>query len=423
MEIRVIPIDKINEAAYNPRIDLQPGDPEYEKLRRSIETFGYVEPIVWNERTSNMVGGHQRYKIMVHELGRTEIPVSVVDLDDQEERLLNLALNKVSGRWDEEALARLLSELKETGSDFELSGFDEEELEGLLSQLNQDSIISDFEMTEDDFDVEVAISEIDKAVTQAGDLWILGRHRLLCGDSTNQTDVIRLMNGQKAKLVITDPPYGVSYTGGTKEWDMIKNDHLTHEELLVFMDAVYLNISRSIDSACSLYIWHAGSSAPEFILPARKYFEISYVLIWNKNLAQFGNMGSHYKSKHEPCIYMKPKNGKHNWNGPNNEVSVWDVERSAKNEYHPTQKPVSLASRAIINSSKRGEVVLDMFGGSGFTLIAAEQSERTAYLMELDPKYCDVIVKRWEAYTGQTAVRIPASPVVNKKEDAVTSSP
>lgn len=412
MDIRVIPIEQINAAAYNPREDLQPGDPDYEKLKRSIEEFGYVEPIVWNERTGNMVGGHQRYKIMVHEQGHTELAVSVVDLDDQQERLLNIALNKVSGRWDEGALAWLLEDLQESGADLELSGFDQDELEELLAHLDSGSI-SDFEVNEDDFNVEDALSNVEEVVTQNGDLWVLGRHRLLCGDSTNPVDVERLMNGRKAKLVLTDPPYGVSYTGGTKEWEMIKNDHLTHEELLGFMDAVYSNISNSIESECSLYIWHAGSAAPEFILPARKYFDISYILIWNKNMAQFGNMGSHYKLKHEPCIYMKPRNGKHNWNGPNNEVTVWDIERSTKNEYHPTQKPISLASRAIQNSSRRGEIVLDLFGGSGFTLMASEQTDRTAHLMELDPKYCDVIVKRWESYTGQIAERIPAAVIEN----------
>ncbi|WP_335582733.1 ParB N-terminal domain-containing protein [Paenibacillus ihbetae] len=188
MDIRVISIDQINVAAYNPRIDLQPGDPEYEKLKRSIEEFGYVEPIVWNERTGNLVGGHQRYKIIVQELGRTELSVSVVDLDDQQERLLNLALNKVSGRWDEEALARLLDELQGSGADLYLSGFDQEEIEDLVSALPE---VPDIEgsVVEDDFDVGKALDDIKEPETQRGDVWQLGPHRLVFGDATDPETV------------------------------------------------------------------------------------------------------------------------------------------------------------------------------------------------------------------------------------------
>lgn len=209
MEIRVIPLEQIKAAAYNPRVDLQPGDMEYEKLKRSIEEFGYVEPIVWNERTGNMVGGHQRYKIMVHELGHTELEVSVVDLDDQQERLLNLALNKVTGRWDEEALARLLSELQESGADLYLSGFDQEEIADLVGALPE---IPDIEepVVEDDFDVGRALDDIKEPETQRGDVWQLGPHRLVCGDATDPEDVSRLMEGAKAALVVTDPPYNVA---------------------------------------------------------------------------------------------------------------------------------------------------------------------------------------------------------------------
>jgi ParB-like chromosome segregation protein Spo0J len=205
MNIRVLPIEQINAAAYNPRDDLQPGDPEYEKLKASIESFGYVEPIVRNECTGNMVGGHQRYKIMVNELGHTELTVSVVDLDDQQEKLLNLALNKVSGSWDDEALYRLLGEL------LALSGFDLEEFEDLAGEfaVPQDEAL-DLPVTDDDFDVQRALDEIKEPETRRGDVWQLGRHRLVCGDATNPDDVALLMDGARAALVVTDPPYNVA---------------------------------------------------------------------------------------------------------------------------------------------------------------------------------------------------------------------
>lgn len=405
MDIRKIPVEKINPSPYNPRIDLQPGDPEYEKLRRSIEEFGYVEPLVWNERTGNLVGGHQRLKILL-EQGHTEIEVSVVNLDDAREKALNIALNKISGEFDIPKLQDLLAELDVSGIDVALTGFDEEELTDILSSISTLDDGTEVEIEEDDFDVEEALASIEKPITRPGDIWILGNHRLICGDSTNITDIKKLMDGKKANMVHTDPPYGVSYEGGTKKWDMIENDHLENDDLLHFLDSVYCNISQVIEKECSLYIWYAGTMAPEFIVPARKYFEISYTIIWNKNHAQFGNMGSHYKTKHELCLYMKPKGGKHSWYGPKNEVTVWDIDRAMRNEYHPTQKPIPLCVRPIQNSSKRGNIILDLFGGSGSTLIAAEKTGRIAYLCELDPKYCDVIVQRWENETGQTAKRI-----------------
>ncbi|WP_327204689.1 ParB N-terminal domain-containing protein [Paenibacillus terrae] len=190
MDIRVLPIEQINAVAYNPRIDLQPGDAEYEKLKQSIETFGYIDPIIWNERTGNMVGGHQRYKIMTNELGKTKLAISVVDLDDQQEKLLNLALNKVSGSWDDEALYRLLDELQDSGADLALSGFDLEEFEDLATEfaVPQDEAL-ELPVTDDDFEVQRALDEIKEPETRRGDVWQLGRHRLVCGDATNPDDV------------------------------------------------------------------------------------------------------------------------------------------------------------------------------------------------------------------------------------------
>ncbi|WP_431090813.1 ParB N-terminal domain-containing protein [Paenibacillus sp. 8b26] len=247
MNLQIISIDRINAAAYNPRADLQPGDAEYEKLKASIESFGYVEPVVWNERTGNMVGGHQRYKIMVNEMGHTELTVSVVDLDDQQEKLLNLALNKVSGSWDDEALYRLLDELQVNGADLSLSGFDLDEIEDLSTEfaVPQDEAV-DPPVTDDDFDVQRALDEIKEPETRRGDVWRLGRHRLVCGDATNPDDVALLMDGAKAALVVTDPPYNVAFESSSARLaadgrSSIMNDNMPAEDFAGFLYAIFSN--------------------------------------------------------------------------------------------------------------------------------------------------------------------------------------
>jgi len=215
MDIRKIEISKSNPAPYNPRIDLQPGDPYYEKLKRSIEEFGYVEPIVWNIQTGNLVGGHQRYKILVDEQGAIEVEVSVVDLDETREKALNLALNKISGDWDEEKLAQVLADLHESELNISLSGFDDQEVTELLSEYLDIQV--EEPVVDDDFDVERALDEIHEPDTKPGDIWRLGRHLLMCGDSTNQDDVKTLMGREKAALVVTDPPYNVAFKSDSAE--------------------------------------------------------------------------------------------------------------------------------------------------------------------------------------------------------------
>ncbi|WP_256703392.1 ParB N-terminal domain-containing protein [Paenibacillus peoriae] len=266
MKIRVLPIEQINAAAYNPRDDLQPGDPEYEKLKASIESFGYVEPIVWNERTGNMVGGHQRYKIMVNELGHTELTVSVVDLDDQQEKLLNLALNKVGGNWDDEALYRLLDELQESGADLTLSGFDLEEFEDLAAEfaVPQDEALN-LPVTDDDFDVQRALDEIKEPETRRGDVWQLGRHRLVCGDATNPDDVALLMDGAKAALVVTDPPYNVAVESVSERLaadgrSSIMNDNMPAEDFAGFLYAVFSNYAVVMQPTAAIYVFHPSTN-------------------------------------------------------------------------------------------------------------------------------------------------------------------
>lgn len=404
MDIRVISIDQINAAAYNPRVDLQPGDPEYEKLKRSIESFGYVEPIVWNERTGNMVGGHQRYKIMVHEQGHTELAVSVVNLDDQQERLLNLALNKVSGRWDEKALAQLLEELQEAGADMDLSGFEAEEIEELIAALPDVPDIDPL-VVEDDFDVNQALEDIEDPETRRGDVWQLGPHLLMCGDATDPDDVATLMRDAKAALVVTDPPYNVDFQSDSERLaangrSSIMNDNMSAEEFSTFLEAVFLNYVQVMDPTAAIYIFHPTWHQRDFENAMNKAEIVRRTqCIWVKNAPSFG--WSQYKFQHEPVFYAHIKGKAPAWYGDWSQKTIWDVSRGDVSKYvHPTQKPIELLAIPIRNSSRPGDVVVDFFGGSGSTLLTCDQLGRICRTMELDPKFCDVIKQRYQAATG-----------------------
>ena len=220
MDIQKIPVKKIKHAKYNPRKNLKPGDAEYEKLKRSIKEFGYVEPVIWNQRTGNIVGGHQRFKVLT-QLGEKEVDCVVVDMDHEKEKALNVALNKVSGDWDMPLLTDLLKDLDDSGFDLSLTGFD-------LAEINE--LFGEPDAQEDEFDPDQALDEITTPMTQPGDVWLLGKHRLICGDSTIKADMDTLMDGQLADLILTDPPYNVDYQGGTKEKLKIQNDkHLNRK--------------------------------------------------------------------------------------------------------------------------------------------------------------------------------------------------
>lgn len=404
MNIRKIPVSMINPAPYNPRIDLQPGDPEYEKLKRSIEEFGYVEPLVWNERTGNLVGGHQRYKILVNEQGATEVEVSVVDLDETREKALNLALNKIDGDWDLPKLRDLMSELKECDFDLSLTGFDSADLDELFQEVPFSFEPENIEVEEDDFDVEDELAMIEEPVTKPGDLWSMGRHRLLCGDSSNLADVERLMGGHRVDLVFTDPPYNVDYTGKTKDALKIENDKMDDGRFKEFLLDVYRNLFHVSKEGAAIYVCHADSEGINFrSAMVEAGWLLKQCLIWVKNTFVLGRQDYHWR--HEPILYGWKPGAAHNWYADRKQDTVWEVDKPVRNADHPTMKPIALVSKALQNSSKRGDLVLDLFGGSGSTLIAAEKTGRTAYLMELDPKYCDVIVKRWEQLTGQTAIK------------------
>lgn len=427
MNIKSIPIDQINAATYNPRVDLQPGDPEYEKLRRSIEQYGYVEPIVWNERTGNMVGGHQRYKILKAR-GDTEVAVSVVDLDPEQERLLNLALNKISGRWDEDALARLLSELQEAGADVELTGFDQDEIGDLIAGLPD---VPDIEpqVVEDDFDVQHALDEIKEPETRRGDVWQLGPHRLVCGDATDPDDVSLLMEGAQAALIVTDPPYNVAVESDSERLaadgrDKIMNDDMPAEQFAGFLNSIFANYSSIMDPSAAIYVFHPSSYQREFEDAMNAAgIVVRSQCVWVKNAASFG--WSQYRWQHEPVFYAHLKGKAPAWYGDRRQTTVWraglpvdepipstvwEVSRGDVGKYvHPTQKPLELLTIPIGNSSQRGDLVVDFFGGSGSTLMTCEQMGRACRTMELDPVFCDVIKKRYQQATGIEPILIHRS--------------
>ncbi len=411
MEFKSININELKPAEYNPRIDLQPGDKEFEKIRKSIEEFGYVDPVIIN-KDGTIVGGHQRYKVL-KDMGYTEIQCIVIDVDKEKEKALNIALNKISGDWDKNKLKVLLSELQGVGL-AEITGFDLAEL-GMLGV--QEEVI------EDDFDIDKVLKE-EKSYIQPGDIIKLGRHRLICGDSTNGADVEKLMNGKLADLVITDPPYNVNYQSNSTGMK-IMNDNMEEDDFENFLYLAHKCMYDFSREGAPIYVFHSDVGGYAF----RKAFidagyKMAECLIWLKNQFVLGRQD--YQWRHEPILYGWKEGAGHTWYGGRSQstilesdidelkklskkelielieeyqkgipTSVIEYERPKKNKLHPTMKPLGLLGILMQNSSAKGDIVLDLFGGSGSTLMTAERLDRTAYLVELDPVYCDAIVKRY----------------------------
>lgn len=391
MRIERISIERVNPAPYNPRKDLKPGDAEFEHLRRSIEIFDSVEPLVWNQRSGNLVGGHQRLKVLKLR-GDTSVEVSVVDLDDSHEKALNIALNKISGEWDTPKLKELLVDLDNGSFDLNLTGFDEGELKDLI-----------------DFEGKVGLTDDDDAparpknpVSKRGDLYILGNHRLLCGDVINIDHLSLLMEDNKGDLVFTDPPYNVDYEGYTDQKLKIQNDKMTPEQFSQFLFFAFEGYHLACKEGASLYVCTPDMYRREFQNAIENAgFEVRNWIVWAKNTFAWGF--GRYKWQHEPIAYAHVKGQTDPWYGDKRQSTLWQERKPAANRLHPTMKPVELVLRALTNSSKSGDIVLDFFGGSGTTLIAAEKLNRRCFSMELDPGYCDVIVERWEKFTGLKA--------------------
>ena len=389
MNIQKINILKLKPSEYNPRKDLQPEDEEYIKIKNSILEFGYVAPVIINADMT-VIGGHQRLKVL-KELGYEEIQCIVVDLDKNKEKALNLALNKISGEWDNDKLEAILAELKETDIDMNITGFSNDEIDDILKDIMGSN--------EDDFDLEEALEEIEEPITKVGDIWKLGKHRLLCGDSTQQEEVMRLMNNQEADMLLTDPPYNVDYEGTAGK---IENDNMNETEFYNLLIDAFKNMHSVAKSGCPIYVFHADTEGLNFRNAFKNAgFKLAQCLVWVKNTFVMGRQD--YQWKHEPILYGWKEGKAHYFIDSRSQNTVLEFDKPTRNAEHPTMKPIDLLVYLIKNSSKENNLIVDLFGGSGSSLIAAEQTNRICYTMELDPRYCDVIIKRWETLTGQKA--------------------
>ena len=393
MNIQKISIEKLKPAEYNPRKDLKPEDEEYQKIKKSLVEFGYVAPVIVNADMT-VIGGHQRLKVL-KELGYTEIECNIVDLDKDKEKALNIALNKITGEWDNTKLEELLAELKEADIDMDMTGFSFDEVDNMLKDITGSK--------EDDFDVDQALNEIEEPTSKPGDVWILGKHRLMCGNSTQKEDVMRLMNKQEADMLLTDPPYNVDYVGKTSEALKIENDNMNETEFYNFLIDAFRNMFESVKYGGSIYVFHADTEGLNFRNAFKAVgFKLAQCLVWVKNTFVMGRQD--YQWRHEPILYGWKEGAGHYFVDNRKQSTVLEFDKPSRNAEHPTMKPIDLLVYLIKNSSKENDIILDLFGGSGSTLIAAEQIQRTCYTMELDPKYCDVIIKRWENLTGQKAI-------------------
>lgn len=380
-ELKMLPVSVLKPAAYNPRKKLKPGDKEYEKIKNSITEFGFADPLVVNADMT-IIGGHQRLTVAM-DLGYTEVPCAVVDIDKTREKALNIALNKITGAWDDALLADLLKDIEESNFDLGKTGFDPPEIETLFNKVHNK------EVKEDDFDVESELKQ--PCFSKAGDLWMLGKHRVLCGDSTKAECYDTLMDGVKANLVLSDPPYNVDVeeTAGK-----IMNDNMGDSEFYEFLLAAFKQMHGHLADDGSIYIFHADTEGLNF----RKAFKdagfyLSGCCIWKKNALVLGR--SPYQWQHEPCLYGWKLKGKHQWYSDRKQTTIWEYDRPKSNKDHPTMKPIGLMSYPLRNSTMTNGIVLDPFLGSGSTLIACEETDRVCRGIELDPKFMDVIVKRY----------------------------
>ena len=361
---------------------------QIQKLRSSLREFGFVNPVII-DRDYNVIAGHGRIAA-AREEGITEVPCVFVDyLTEAQKKAYILADNRMAmdAGWDEDLLRVELEALEEMGFDLGITGFDEKELAELFPAE---------EAKEDDFDVDAELQK--PTFTKSGDVWTLGRHRLVCGDSTKKETYAVLMDGIKANLVITDPPYNVNYKGSAGK---IKNDNMANDAFYQFLLDAFSNTEKVMADDASIYVFHADTEGLNFRRAfADAGFYLSGCCIWKKHSLVLGR--SPYQWQHEPVLYGWKKKGKHQWYTGRKESTIWEFDKPKKNGDHPTMKPIPLLAYPIMNSSMSNTLVVDPFGGSGSTLIACEQTDRSCYTIELDEKFCDVIVKRYIEQVGSS---------------------
>ena len=389
-DFQLVPTDKLIPYVNNARTHSKE---QITKLRSSLREFGFINPVII-DRDFNVIAGHGRIEAAKAE-GITEVPCVYVDhLTEAQKKAYILEDNRMAldAGWDEELLAVELSELQDLGYDLAMTGFDEKELADLFSDK------TDSDAKDDDFDLTAALEKA--SFVQRGDVWTVGRHRLMCGDATSADDVNTLMGSVKANLILTDPPYGVSFKSASGL--TIQNDSMKNEEFYTFLLSAFQCMADHLEKGGAAYVFHADTEGLNF---RRAFIDAGFHLagccIWVKDSLVLGR--SDYQWQHEPVLYGFMQNGKHNWYSDRKQTTIWNFDKPKRNANHPTSKPLDLLGYPIGNSTQENAVVIDTFGGSGSTLMACEQMNRICYMMELDEKYASVILRRYVEDTGDAA--------------------
>jgi len=397
--IEQVTIEKLIPYAKNSRTH---SDAQVAQIAASIKEFGFVNPVLIDEQ-DGIIAGHGRV-MAARKLGIDEVPcIRLAHLTENQKRAYVIADNKLAlnAGWDEEMLKLEIKDLEAGDFDISLLGFDAEELENIMDEPEKTE-----GLTEDDEVPEPPA----QPVTSLGDIWLLGKHRLMCGDSCSISDMERLCD-QSVDMWLTDPPYNVAYKGGTGL--TIQNDDMGDKQFRQFLRDAYVTADLVMKPGAVFYIWHADSEGYNFRGAAQDAgWKVRQCLIWKKSSLVMGRQDYHWK--HEPCLYGWKEGAGHLWAADRKQTTILEFDKPSRNGEHPTMKPVALFEYQMLNNTKGGDIVLDSFGGSGTTMIAAEKNGRVARLMELDPKYCDVIIKRWQEFTGKKAVHEASGKTYNE---------
>lgn len=366
------------------------------QIAASIEEFGFTNPVLI-DAGNEIIAGHGRV-MAAQRLGMTEVPcIRIAYMTEAQKRAYVIADNQLAlnAGWDEELLAQELAWLESESFDLDMLGFDASELDQIL-----DESINKMEGFTDQNDIPEICEEV---VSKRGDMWVLGEHTVLCGDSTNKEDVLKIAHPESIDCLITDPPYNVTYVGKTKDALTIENDSMSDAEFRKFLVSAFVNTDMVLKQGAVFYIWHADSEGFNFRGACRDVeWRVRQCLIWVKNVMVLGRQD--YQWRHEPCLYGWKGGAAHKWCSDRKQTTILEFNKPSRNGEHPTMKPIELIEYQIRNSTSKGDVVLDLFGGSGSTLIGCERSGRKARIIELDQKYVDVIIRRWQNYTGKVAV-------------------
>ena len=391
MKIEQRPIEALIPYINNSR---KHSDEQVAQIAASIKEFGWTNPILV-DGANGLIAGHGRL-LAARKLGMDKVPViELAHLSETQKKALIIADNKLAlnSDWDTDLLMLELQELNNDDYDLSVLGFDKDELDALLNPIEPTVGLTD----------EDAVPDVpDEPKTKPGDIYVLGNHRLMCGDSCSINDMEKLCNDRKVDMWLTDPPYNVAYEGKTKDALTIQNDSMSDDGFRQFLRDAYVTADIVMKPGAVFYIWHADSEGYNFRGAAFDAgWKVRQCLIWKKSSMVMGRQDYHWK--HEPCLYGWKEGAGHLWAADRKQTTILEFDKPSRNGEHPTMKPVALFEYQMLNNTKGGDIILDSFGGSGTTLLAAEKNGRISYVMELDPKYCDVIVKRWEEFTGKKA--------------------